>query len=287
MFPRPIPQPLLIVLIGFCFCLASCSSLVTMAIKPAIGNLQYQTDIDLVCEGAPAYLLMIDSMLVSSPQSHDLLLAGAQSFSAYATALAECGGVDDLRISPVANKARVYGLRLLQRHLPSITGQDGEALERELSKLGRSDVPDVFWGTFGWLTWVQSQHASPAAIADIVFIEKIMARLLQIDESYQGGSVHLFFGGYYAAKPTMFGGRPDLSEIHFEKALLLSERRFLLTQTTYAKTLARTTLNQELHDQLLREVIAFPLDSAPEFGLSNQIAVNRAKRMLQENYFGD
>jgi hypothetical protein len=155
-----------------------------------------------------------------------------------------------------------------------------------LSKLGRSDVPDVFWGTVGWLTWVKDQQGSPAAIADIVFIERIMARLLEIDESYQGGSIHLFFGGYYAAKPAMFGGRPDLSKIHFEKALLLSEHRFLLTQTTYAETLARTTLDQELHDRLLREVLAFPLDSAPEFGLSNQIAINRAKLMIKEYYFG-
>ncbi|MCP4343330.1 MAG: hypothetical protein GY799_31750 [Desulfobulbaceae bacterium] len=287
MFSRLIARPLLTVLIGCCFCLSSCSNLLTTAIRPAVGNLQHQTDIDLVCEGAPAYLLMIDSMLVSSPKNHDLLLAGAQSFSAYATALEECGEGEARRISPIADKAKLYGLTLLNRHLPSIDKQDYDALDRELSKLGRSDVPDVFWGTFGWLTWVKYQKGSPAAIADIVFIEKIMARLLEIDESYQGGSIHLFFGGYHAAKPVMFGGRPDLSKIHFEKALVLSDHRFLLTQTTYAGTLARTTLDQELHDRLLKEVLAFPLDSAPEFGLSNQIAINRAKRMLEEDYFGD
>ncbi|NOR24932.1 MAG: hypothetical protein GQ542_11175 [Desulforhopalus sp.] len=287
MLMRLVPRPLLIVLIGSYFCLSSCSSLVTSAIRPAIGNLQQQTDINLVCEGSPAYLLMIDSMLVSSPDNHDLQLSGAQSYSAYATALEECGGVDDKRIAPIADKAKLYGLLLLRRHLPLSTVQDYEELDRELAKLDRSDVPDVFWGTFGWLTWVKNMKGSPEAIADTALIEKIMARLLEIDESYQGGSIHLFFGGYYAAKPTMFGGRPDLSKIHFEKALLLSKRRFLLTQTTYAETLARTTLDQELHDQLLEEVLNFPLDSAPEFGLSNQIAVNRAKRMLEENYFGD
>lgn len=258
-----------------------------MAIRPAIGNIQQQTDLDLVCEGVPAYLLMIDSMLVSSPKSRYLLLAGSQSYSAYATALEECRGGDDKRIAPVADKAKLYGLRLLRRYLPLDTGQNYEALDHKLAKLNRCDVPNVFWGTFGWLTWVKDQKGSPEAIADIVFIEKIMARLLQLDESYQGGSIHLFFATYYAAKPAMFGGRPDLSKIHFEKALLLSKRRFLLTQTTYAETLARTTLDQELHDRLLKEVLAFPLDTAPEFGLSNQIAVNRAKRLLNDNYFGE
>jgi hypothetical protein len=255
--------------------------------RPAIGNLQQQTDVNLVCEGAPAYLLMIDSMLVSSPKNCDLLLSGAQSYSAYAMALEECGGADDQRIEPIAGKAKLYGIRLLSRYLPINDGQDYDALDRKLANLGRSDVSNIFWGTFGWLTWVKSQQGSPEAIADLVLIEKIMARLLEIDESYQGGSIHLFFGSYYAAKPEMFGGRPELSKMHFEKALLLSKRRFLLTQTTYAETLARTTMDQELHDRLLKEVLAFPLDSAPEFGLSNQIAVNKAKRLLKENYFGE
>ncbi len=288
MCTRLVVRPIFILLVCcYCIGLSSCSSLVTTAIRPAIGNIQEQTNIDLVCEGFPAYLLMIDSMLVSSPENNSLLLAGTQSYSAYATALEDCGGGDDKRISPIADKAKVYGLRLLRHYLPTGTEQDYDALDHELAKLDRSDVPDVFWGTFGWLTWVKEQKGSPEALADVGLIEKIMARLLQLDESYQGGSIHLFFGAYYASKPVMFGGRPDLSKIHFEKALQLSKRRFLLTQVTYAETLARSTLDQKLYDQLLKEVLAFPLDSAPEFGLSNQIAKNKAKRLLKENYFGE
>ncbi len=271
-----------------CFCLSSCSSLLTTTvIKPAIGNLQQQTNINLVCTGAPAYLLMIDSMLVSSPQNSGLLMVGTQSYSAYATALEECDDADDQRIPPIADQAKRYGLLLLHDYLPSATGQDYQALDHELADLCKSDVPDVFWGTFGWLTWVKNQKGSPEAIADIVVIEKIMTRLLELDESYQGGSIHLFFGAYYAAKPAMLGGRPDLSKMHFERALAISKRRFLLTQITYAETLAKATMDQQLYDELLNEVLAFALDSAPEFGLSNQIAVSKAKRLLNENYFGE
>ena len=85
----------------------------------------------------------------------------------------------------------------------------------------------------------------------------------------------------------MFGGRPDLSQEHFEKALEYSDRKFLMAQTTYAETYARATFDQELHDTLLKEVLSFPLDSIPEFGLSNRIAVAKAKKLLEENYFGD
>ena len=280
--------PILITVVRFfCLCcgLSSCAGLLTSTvIKPAIGNLQQQQDIALVCDGAPAYLLMLDSMLVSSPDNDDLLMTATQSYSAYATTLEECGGTPQ-RIDAIAEKSKTYGRKLLQHLLPLDNKGNTAEFEGKLAKLTVGDIPQAFWGASGWLTWVLRQKGSPEAIADIILIEKIMAKLLTLDESFQGGSIHLFFGALHAAKPEMFGGRPDLSAEHFNKALSLSNRRFLLTQTTCAATLARGTMNQELHDRLLQEVLAFPLDSAPEFGLSNRIAVNRAKRLLAENYF--
>lgn len=287
MSARPYPSLVPILFICLCCGLSSCASLITgTVIKPTVGNLQQQQDIDLVCEGAPAYLLMLDSMLVSSPESQDLLLIATQSYCAYTAALEECGGSDQ-RINAMADKAKLYGQRLLRPLLPIDRKDDDAAYAKHLAKLSAGDVPELFWGASGWLTWVLRQKGSPAAIADIVPIEKIMARLLELDESFQGGSIHLFFGAYHAAKPEMLGGRPDLSASHFDKALTISKRRFLLTQTTYAATLARMTMDHELHDRLLQEVLTYPLDSAPEFGLSNRIAVRRAKRLLAENYFQD
>jgi len=266
--------------------LSSCASYLTSTfVEPAVGNLRQQTDLELVCEGAPAYLLMIDSMIASSPENKNLLRTGTQSYSAYSTALSECGK-SDLRIAAITDKAHLYGIHLLNKFLP-MDEMNGEKFDKKLSKLTKNDVPYVFWGTFGWISWIQSQSGSPAAMADLVVIEKIMSRLLELDERYEGGSIHLFFGGYHAAKPALLGGKPDLSRTHFEKALALSKRRFLLIQTTYAKTLARQTLDKELHDRLLEEVISFPIDSAPEFALSNRIAVKRARRLLEDDYFAE
>lgn len=277
----------------FSLLLSSCSAFFTnRLLGPIAGNMQQQTDINLVCEGSPAYLLMLDSLLTSNPGDRGLLLSAAKAFSGFGTALGECG-VDVKRIEAVAEKAHLYGIRLLQQYLPlhdsgnfsSATGEEG--FNRQLNQLDRDDVEDVFWGTFGWLTWVQSQKGSPTSIADMAVIELIMARLLELDETYQGGSIHLFFATYYALKPAMLGGRPELSKEHFEKALSLSKRQFLMTQTAYAQTYARNTFDQELHDKLLAEVLSFELSDAPEFALSNQIAKKRANKLLNENYFGD
>jgi len=266
--------------------LTSCASYISSAfVEPAVGNLRQQTDLELVCEGAPAYLLMIDSMIASSPDNRNLLHTGVQSYSGYAAALTECSGSEQ-RIAEIAEKAHMYGLRLLNQFLP-VSTVNSEEFDKKLSRLDKKDVPCVFWGTFGWISWIQTQDGSPAAMADLVIIEKIMTRLLELDEAYEGGSIHLFFGGFYAAKPVLFGGKPELSKIHFEKALALSKRNFLLIQTTYAETLARQTFNRELHDRLLKEVLKFPLDSAPNFALSNRIAVKKAQRLLEDDYFAE
>jgi hypothetical protein len=268
----------------FLISLSSCSSLLTGMIEPTVGNLQKQTDLDLVCEGAPAYLLMIDSMIASDPDSSSLLQIGAKSYSAYLAAMKECGSKSE-RIAAITEKARLYGTSLLARMLPIAPGDSLEALNTSLQNMGKSDVPELFWGALAWVTWIQEQHGSPASIVDSVKVEKIMLRLEELDDTYQEGSVHLFFGGYYAARPQMLGGRPDLSRMHFEKALTISRHAFLLVQTTYAQTYSRLAMDKELHDRLLREVLDFPLEKSPESALSNQIAKRRAKRLLADDYF--
>lgn len=262
----------------------SCSSLITQTvIEPTIGNLQKQTDLLLVCEGAPAYLLMIDSMIASSPNDAKLLQLGAQSYVGYIAALSQCAPESD-RLATIGDKAYLYGSALIDHHIPLKKDQRA-FIDEKIAKLRISDVPDIFWGTAAWISWVQQQKGSPSSIADLVIIEKLITRLLELDGTFQQGSPHLFMAGYLATKPAMLGGSPEKARLHFEQALEISKRKFLLTQVTYAETYGRSTFNQHLHDSLLQEVIAFDLNDAPDYTLSNQAAKIKAARLLEENYF--
>lgn len=239
---------------------ASCTSLFTSVfIEPTVANLQMQNDLELVCEGSPAYLLMIDSMIASKPDNSGLLKAGAQAYSGYISAMTECGHPPE-RIQTVSAKAHHYGMMLVAASLPL---DHPEEFDNQLAKLQKSDVPRLFWGTLAWLSWIQQQGGAPAAMADLVVIEKIMNRLLELDEAYQAGAAHLFWGGYFATRPPMFGGDPEKSRYHFERALEISKRNFLLIQTTYAETLARQLFDRSLHDRLLQEVLDFPSGLGP------------------------
>lgn len=186
----------------------------------------------------------------------------------------------------MAEKARLYGTSLIQNYLP-ISDDESKQLLQTLDKVDRRQAVPLFWGTLAWLNWIQQQQGAPGAMADLITVEKIMARLLVLDPTIQAGAPHLFFAGYYATRPPMFGGDPDKSRHHFEEALRISERKNLLVQTTYAETLARQLFDRELHDSLLREVLDFPLAEAPGYSLSNQIAKRRAARLLAEDFFAE
>ena len=265
--------------------LSSCTAIITgTIINPAVGNLQKQSDIDLVCEGAPSYLLMIDSLIESNPENRDLLLNGAQAYSGSTAALLSCGA-PPARIAALSSKARLYGKRLLGQFLPLENGSGDDRFNAALETLSTPDARYLFWGTFGWLSWIQQQQGSPASLADLVVIEAVMKRLLVLDETVENGSPHLFFGALYGSKPAMIGGDPALSRSHFERALEISERSYLIVQTTFAETYCRMIFDQEMHDALLNEVLDFPLDQAPSQRLVNQIAKRRARQLLDEKFF--
>ena len=256
--------------------------MINSLMKPTIDNLQRQSDPELVCEGAPAFLLMLDSLIVSRPNDSSLLLSATQAYAAYSLALEECGRPQ--RAGALAAKAREYGLALLDE-LPTLaTARTGSLTEfkQALAEVKQNDIEVLFWGGYGWAVWVRSQHGSPSSLISLPKIEQIMLRTLELDERFYHGTAHLFLAGYYGSLPQLLGGEPEKSRYHFERALVISNRQFLPIQVAYAENYARLSFDRELYEDLLREVIDFPLESRPELTLSNQIAKQRAERLLDE-----
>jgi hypothetical protein len=84
----------------------------------------------------------------------------------------------------------------------------------------------------------------------------------------------------------MYGGKPQESRKHFERALAISNRKFLLAQVTYAETYARMIFDKELYQKLLNEVLGQPLEDN-DMASSNKLAQVMAQKLLDatEEYF--
>lgn len=265
--------------------LSSCAgTMVTAMIEPALENMQEQSDIELVCEGTPAYLLMIDSLIAGDQENNNLLSLGTKAYSGYIGAMRECD-LETHRIAAMADKAYLYSQMLLQAILDVRPNEELDSFELHLESANKRDTESLFWSTFGWIIWIQQQQGSPSAMAGLGKIEKLLFKIIELDETIQSGSAHFLLGGYYGSRPAMFGGNPEKSRYHFDRALELSKRKILIFQTVYAETYCRAMLDRDCHDMLLNEVIEFPLETNQQNILTNTIAKKRAVRLLNEGFF--
>ena len=250
--------------------------------RPAMANLQKQTDIQLVCEGTPSFLLLLDSMVAADPEDKDLLLTATKAFTGYAAALDACN--KPKRAATISEKARLYGLSLLWDcdNLKRVCTLPLIELKDALDQLDKGDAEQLFWAGNAWTTWISHQNGSPESLAQLVRVEQIMLRVLELDETVYYGGAHIFLGAYHGSRPKLLGGKPKLSKQHFERALSISNRQFLPALVLYAKTYARTSFDKELYVDLLKEVLHFDLESEKDMILTNRVAVENAARMLDE-----
>lgn len=253
--------------------------IVNPLLDPLTLSLQKQTDLDLLQEGAPSLLLLLDGLIANDPYNDRLLMTAAKANGAYATVLHEHGKIE--RAVNMSIKARDYGISLISqlKGLDNIHDTTLTDVEKALGRISAADVGHLFWGAYGWAIWIQYQEGAPGAMADLPVVEKIMLRVLELDESYYYGGAHIFLGSYYGSRPQVFGGRPEASRQHFEKALMLNDRSFLLTQVAYAETYARTIFDRELYLKLLTEVLQQPLTDS-EMASSNKLAQIMAEKLV-------
>ena len=259
---------------------SGCTSLiVNPLLDPLTLSLQKQTDLQLLQDGVPSLLLLLDGLIASDPDNERLLMTAAKAYGAYATVLYEEGQVE--RAVTVSSKAKEYGINLLKQ-LPGLQNINNNTLgeiDQSLGKISPGRVGSLFWGTYGWAIWIQYQEGAPAAMADLPIVEQIMLRVVELDESYYYGGAHIFLGAYYGSRPQMFGGNPEASRQHFERALALNDRLFLLTHVAYAETYARTMFDRELYLELLTEVIEQPLADS-DMASSNKMAKVKAEKLI-------
>ncbi len=279
------PYLLAFVLFSLSGCMAMVSSF-TSGFAQDLGNsILDNPDVEMVQQGAPSFLLLMDALLARSPDNPDLLIQSARLKSAYATAFVSDG-----------ERARLLAERALEdmERAVCLSLKDGcdlrsrpfQDLEAWLAGRKPSDVPALYQLGSVWAGWIQANSDDFAAIAELGRVKAVMARVAELDESYDYAGPHLYLGVFETLLPPSMGGRPEVGRSHFEKAIALSEGAFLMTKVMFAEQYARLMFDRELHDRLLREVLAAD-PAVPGLTLINTVAQRRAKELLDsaDEYF--
>jgi hypothetical protein len=269
------------------FGLSGCASLVSGITSKLADDLAYtilnSDDVDTVREGVPAYLLLIDSFLRSSPEDESLLLAASSlngAFSIFA--------VDD-RAKLLTSKSLDYALRatcVSDKRLCGFRSLRYQEFQLVVDSLSLKDVPVVYATAAAWAGWIQAHSDEFNAIAELAKVKYLMERMIVLDEGWENGGPHLYMGALETIFPALMGGHPEKGREHFEKAMKFSGDEYLMTKVIYAEQYARLVFDKELHDRLLNEVVA--ADPVVEgMTLTNKIAQERARELLadSDDYF--
>jgi len=202
-----------------------CASMVSNATSDLADSLSASIlshdDPETVRQGAPAYLLMIDSLIARDPDNPELLLAGARLYGSYSGAFVQ----DPERARTLSARARDYGLRALctvEKGLCRASSMPYPELEQAVAGVGSSHVPQLYGAAAAWATWVQARRDDWVAVADKARVEVMMQRVLDLDEGYLDGSAHLYLGVLDLLLPGALGGRPEQGRQHLERAIELA-----------------------------------------------------------------
>lgn len=239
----------------------------------------------MVRDGAPAYLILIDSLIAGSPDSPMLLAQSAELHSAYAGAFVADSG----RAARLHDKAKAQILRSTCLSLKDACGletRDFDSFSIWVNSQGPKSVPALYNLGSIWAGWIQANSADFAAIAQLGRVKTLIERVAQLEPDYANGGAFLYMGVFETLLPPAMGGRPELGKQYFERALDISNERNLIVKVMLADQYGRLMFDRDLHDRLLVEVLAADVQ-APGLTLMNTVAKERAQQLLDsaDDYF--
>jgi hypothetical protein len=268
---------------------AGCADLIATATSGMASNLTLammnQDDPDIVRDGAPAYLLLLDSFVEGSPENVAMLSAAAELYAAYGVVFVD----DSERAMTLTSRARTYGDRALCSQNDVACGAQGKTypeFEAMLVQLRDRDGPALYSFAISWLAWIKAHSAEWSAMADLPKVEFSLLRVQQLKLSHERANVEHMLAVLNTLRPPALGGDFDAGRNYFERAIQLSEGRDLGIKVDFARYYARTLFDRELHDRLLNEVLDADPNS-PGLTLFNTIAQREARELLvsADDYF--
>lgn len=283
--PRWLHRLLVVALLPLAGCVSVVTS-VSSGFTESLGRaILDNPDLQMVQDGAPAYLLLMDGLLAQDPDNSNLLLQSSRLKSAYTAAFVS----DPERARLLAGQAFRDAERSVCLSLKDACGlrtRDYAAYETWLAQRKLKDVHLLYQLGGSWAGWIQANSDDFAAIAELGRVKALMLRIAELDETYDHGGPHLYLGVFETLLPPALGGRPEIGRQHFETAIEISHGEYLMTKVMFADQYARLMFDRVLHDELLEEVVsADPI--APGLTLINTVAQRRAKQLLDsaDDYF--
>jgi hypothetical protein len=241
-----------------------------------------EEDDEFAKDAIAGQLKLLEGFLVSSPDDEGLLTNASMGFAAYSI-----GFIEDVNPERAKNfylRAREYGLRVLRQNSDFKEFETAKVMEFEamLSTFEKDDVPPLFWTAISWGLWINLSMDNPRALAQLPRVEAMMRRVQLLEPSYFGGGADLFFGVIECVKPAFIGGDKEKGLKHFKAAMNYSNGEFQLVKAFMAQYYATASLDEDLFDQWVKEVLESKKSKNPLNNLPNALAKRKVKFLMTQ-----
>ncbi len=280
-------------LLSLTACATAASSVLANALSSSGPNsraFSSDDDPELVKDAVPFGLKTMESVLEEQPRHVGLLTSLAAGFTQYAYAFvqadadaAELGGKTSVarqgreRARKLYLRACDYGLRGLDARHEGMAAKlrAVKDLPAALQSAGKEDVPLLYWTAASWALAIASGKEHVDLVAELPAPQALAERALALDEGFDQGALHEFFVSFAAAR-----GDPKAARVHLDRAQELSGGKKLGALLSYAEGVSVQAQDKPEFERLLKRVVDFDAEDAPQHRLANLIAQKRARLLL-------
>jgi predicted anti-sigma-YlaC factor YlaD len=249
-------------------------------------------DPELVRDALPFSLKLMESLLAETPKHPGLLLTLGSGFTQYGFAFvqqdAERIEDDDLerarelqvRARRLYLRGRNYALRGLEAAHPGFTNALHLNPRAAVQAAEKADVPFLYWSAVGWAGAIAQAKDDPSLVADLPQVEALIERALELNESWNRGTLHGLMITFAMSRTTGTGDPVERATHHFERALQLGGKANAGPYVAYAESVCVAQEDRVQFETLLRQALAIDADIEPESRLENLIHQRRAQWLL-------
>ena len=252
------------------------------------GTSVYETDPDLqlVGDALPFSLKLVESLLEITPRHRGLLVTASKGFALYSLAYVDSEGEmlveeDFERGRSLRKRAKSlylrslgFSMRALERSYPGMGADLSAAPADAVRRVKRKDVDLLYWAGAALGLSISTDPTDPGTVIRLGEVDALLSRALELDESWDRGSLHEFRLRLESARPG--GGDPEVIAASFQRALELSEGQSAGLFVAYAEGAAVPAQDRELFDEMIGKALAIDPDEFERYRLLNHLARRRA-----------
>ena len=240
-----------------------------------------QEDPKIVRDGAPAYLLLLDSLVTGNPENPVILSSASDLYTSYSAIFVN----DANRSKILSERALKYSKKALCISYEDSCNWDDYSFDDFNLSLDDFDMKYsdlLLTYSTSYLVYIRSHSNDWNAIARLPYIESALEYYVEKNpETENIDSVFTYLGILSTLLPPALGGDYEKGKRYFENAIEFSGDQNLSAKVEYALSYARPLYDRELHDKLLQEVISSnPVKK--NYTLLNVIAKEQASAMLED-----